>query len=706
MKFLAAAVAVFSVLSAIVAQRTSEPLVILLAVAGFICAFTTYRARAISSFLKIFAAIFATETVIFGSVFLLSKIDLWPKGLEDYLPPESMPVTVAIFAILVYLVSFIPVVGSMTQIADRYFNTDDQTTARIWPLPSFTARERYVAKAMIVFLVLINQAQVGIDVRLSFFSRDWFNAIQNKDEAAFWYQLFTVFCPWAFCYIASAVIELVVTSTLVIRWRRWLTDYYTTRWLTGHAHYRMSLTGAGADNPDQRISEDIVRFIDGGQVGSGIYSFAILLISKLTSLVSFAILLWDLSANFTLPYTSIAVPGFLFWVALLYAGIGTLFTHLIGRPLVALSFVRQRYEADFRFQLARLREYAEQVALLSGEAAEQKMLTGSFASIVRNYFEIIGCRKRLISFTASYSQLSPFIPYIVAAPFYFAGKITLGIMTQTARAFGSVNESLTFFVTYYVSLAEFKSVLDRLTSFDAALDRAHAYGSGLRKTGEPTVSGEKTLDIAAFTLELPDGRVIVQSSDLQFAAHQAVLLTGPSGSGKSTLFRAISGIWPFGEGTITLPKDCRVMLLPQKPYLPVGSLKAAITYPSQPEDFNDDAVRDVLTAAQLDHFVDKIDVEDIWSQSLSGGEQQRLSIARALLAKPDWLFLDEATAAMEESMEAKIYETLAEKLPDTTIVSIGHRTSLVQFHKRYLAMHPAGTTGLFTPSEQMVKAAE
>jgi len=288
MKFLAAAVAVFSILSAIVAQRTSEPLVILLAVAGFICAFTTYRARAISSFLKIFAAIFATETVIFGSVFLLSKIDLWPKGLEDYLPPESMPVTVAIFAILVYLVSFIPVVGSMTQIADRYFNTDDQTTARIWPLPSFTARERYVAKAMIVFLVLINQAQVGIDVRLSFFSRDWFNAIQNKDEAAFWYQLFTVFCPWAFCYIASAVVELVVASTLVIRWRRWLTDYYTTRWLTGHAHYRMSLTGAGADNPDQRISEDIVRFIDGGQVGlgSGIYSFAILLISKLTSLVS------------------------------------------------------------------------------------------------------------------------------------------------------------------------------------------------------------------------------------------------------------------------------------------------------------------------------------------------------------------------------------------------------------------------------------
>ncbi len=492
---------------------------------------------------------------------------------------------------------------------------------------------------------------------------------------------------------------------MVIRWRRWLTDYYVNHWLSGHTHYRMSLTGTGADNPDQRISEDISRFIDGGQVGSGLYSFTITLISKLSSLISFAIILWDLSANFTLPHTTIAVPGFLFWVALIYAGIGTLFTHLIGRPLVGLSFARQRREADYRFSLARLREYGEQVALLSGERAEEKTLGRLFSAIIQNYFAIIGCRKRLISFTASYGQLSPFIPYIVSAPFYFSGKITLGIMTQTARAFANVDSSLTFFITYYVSLAELKSVVDRRTSFEAALERAHGYGTGLRKHAEDS-SEEKNLDIAAFTLELPDGRVIVQSSDLQFAANQPVLLIGPSGSGKSTLFRAISGIWPFGEGTITIPKNCRVMLLPQKPYIPNGSLKAAITYPSQPDDFDDEAIRNVLTAAQLDHFIDKMDVEEIWSQCLSGGEQQRISLARALLAKPDWLFLDEATAAMEETMEAKVYEILAARLPDTTIVSIGHRTSLVRFHKRYLAMHAAGTTGLFTPSETVVKAAE
>ena len=233
-------------------------------------------------------------------------------------------------------------------------------------------------------------------LRLSFFHRDWFNAIQNKDEAAFWSQLFTVFTPWAFLYIATAVLEFVVTSTLIIRWRRWLTGNYVSRWLDAHTHYRMSLAGGAADNPDQRISEDINRFIDGGQIGYGIYSFSILLISNLSSLVSFAILLWDLSANFTLPYTTIAVPGFLFWVALIYAGVGTLVTHLIGRPLVKLSFERQRYEADFRFSLARLREYAEQVALLSGETTEKASLTARFGAIVKNYFQIVACRKNLI----------------------------------------------------------------------------------------------------------------------------------------------------------------------------------------------------------------------------------------------------------------------------------------------------------------------
>ncbi len=704
MHLLAALVALFSAAAALAGLRAADHIVLLLAAAGFLCAFTTYQARRISTFLQIFAAIFAAETVIFGIIYLVAQIGLWPPSLEDYEFPESLPLTVAIFGILVYALSHVPVVQSMTHIADRYFNTGDETRARIWPFPAFGARERRMAISMVVLLVVINQAQVGMNLRLSFFSRDWFNAIQNKDQSAFWSQLLFVFTPWAFLFIATAVLEFVVTNILIIRWRRWLTNNYVTRWLDTHTHYRMSLAGGAADNPDQRISEDINRFIDGGQVGYGIYSFSILLISNLSSLVSFAILLWDLSTNFTLPYTAIAVPGFLFWVALIYAGVGTIVTHLIGRPLVRLSFERQHYEADFRFSLARLREYAEQVALLSGEPAEKLSLTSRFGAIVINFFEIIACRMNLTAFTASYGQLSPIIPFVVAAPFYFAGKITLGIMTQTARAFGSVNDALTFFVTYYVSLADFKSVLDRLTSFDLAIESAKTPGFAPR-TSADTPAARRHLDIEALNLRLPSGREIIENASLRLTEAEPVVLTGPSGSGKSTLFRAISGIWPYGEGAITVPAGAKMMLLPQRPYIPIGSLRAAVTYPENPDRYDEAAIVGALGAARLSGFIGELDVEDIWAQKLSGGEQQRLALARAILAKPDWLFLDEATSAMDETMEAEIYETLVKILPATTIVSIGHRASVAQFHKRHIELRPAAP-GIFTPAEVAFKPAE
>jgi vitamin B12/bleomycin/antimicrobial peptide transport system ATP-binding/permease protein len=702
MPLLAVLVGLFSATAAANSLKTGDNIVLLLAGVGFLCAFTTYRSRTISTFLQIFVAIFAVETVIFGAILLAAQTGVWPASLETYQLPESLPLTVAVFGIVVHAISFIPVVRSMTHIADRYFNASNETRVQIWPFPSFGARERRVAIAMVVLLVVINQAQVGMNLRLSFFNRDWFNAIQNKDAATFWSQLFTVFMPWAFLFIATAVLEYVVTSTLIIRWRRWLTSNYVTRWLEGHTHYRMSLAGGGADNPDQRISEDINRFIDGGQVGYGIFSFSILLIANLSSLVSFAILLWDLSANFTLPYTAIAVPGFLFWVALIYAAVGTLVTHLIGRPLVRLSFERQRYEADFRFSLARLREYAEQVALLSGEPTEKISLTARFGAIVKNYFAIIACRKNLTAFTASYGQLSPIIPYVVAAPFYFAGKITLGVMTQTARAFFQVDEALTFFVTYYVSLAEFKAVLDRLTSFDRAIENAKTPGFAPKASAD---AARKFLDIEALNLRLPDGREIVNGANLRLAGAEPVVLTGPSGSGKSTFFRAISGIWPYADGAIALPGEARILLLPQRPYIPIGTLRAAVTYPANPNRYDDAAVRDALRGAQLGELTGELDVEDNWPQRLSGGEQQRLAIARAILAKPDWLFLDEATSAMDEAMEAEIYEILAGKLPGTTIVSIGHRASLAQFHKRHIEMRPS-RAGIFTPTEIAFKAAE
>lgn len=693
MQRLGAAVAVFALFSFVIGVQVEDGNLLTLTAAALICAYTTWRSARISSFLQIFVVIFSSEAIVFGLARLLEAEALWPASLADYSPPESMSLTVAVFSILVFAISHFDVVREMTRIADLYFDAKDPGEARIWPLFRFRARERNIAVAMIVLLVLVNQMQVGINVRLSFFNRDWFNAIQDKNAEEFWRQVLFVFTPWAFVYVGIAVLEFFVQSMLIIRWRRWLTEHYVFRWLGGHTHYRMTLAGNQTDNPDQRIAEDVNRFIDGGTDGYGIYSYSILLIATLSSLVSFAIVLWDLSGSYPIPGTDLRVPGFLFWVALVYAAVGTLVTHLIGRSLSGLYFERQHREADFRFSLARLREYSEQVALLSGENAEHSSLVRRFGAVIANYLLIVEKRKQLMGFTATYGQLSPIIPYIITAPFYFAGKIQLGVMSQTARAFSQVESALTFFITYYTSLANFKSVLDRLASFDDAIERAAEVGARAPAAERSAVRDIATNDL---TLALPDGKRIVEAKRLEFAAGESTLLTGPSGSGKSTLFRAIAGIWPYGEGSVRTPEGARVLLLPQRPYIPIGTLANAVTYPAEPEAFSRQEIEDALEAARLGAFKYRLDEEDSWAQRLSGGEQQRVAIARALLAKPDWLFLDEATSALDEKLESDIYHMLRQRLPKTTTVSIGHRSTLEAFHQRHISME-ATAEGLFSP---------
>ncbi|TDX65675.1 putative ATP-binding cassette transporter [Methylosinus sp. sav-2] len=698
MQGLGAAVAVFAALTLAAGAHLGDANLFLLAATAGLCAFTTWRSAAISSFLKIFVSIFSVETIVFGVARLLAEESLWPAALADYALPESLPLTVAVFSISVFAVSHIPVVREMTRIADLYFDSSDRGEGNVLGLFRFGARERSIAVAMIVLLVLINQAQVGVNVRLSFFNRDFFNAIQEKNADAFWSLLLYVFTPWAFTYIISAVIEFVVQSLMIIRWRRWLTEHYVSRWLGDHTHYRMALAGSQTDNPDQRIAEDVNRFIDGGTDGYGIYSYTILLIQTLSSLVSFSIVLWGLSGNYAFPGTDIFIPGFLFWVALLYAAVGTVVTHLLGRTLSGLYFERQHREADFRFSLARLREYSEQVALLSGETAERSSLVSRFTAIIVNYLRIVTTRKKMISFTATYGQLSPIIPYLLTAPFYFAGKINLGVMTQTSGAFDKVQDALTFFVTYYTSLANFKAVLDRLASFDEAIERAATMGAAAPKIEHGASPEIAVHDLA---LSLPDGRRIVEARDLVFRPAESTLLTGPSGSGKSTLFRGIAGIWPYGEGRVRTPDDAKLLLLPQKPYIPIGTLAEAIAYPSAPDAFSRRAVEEALDAARLGPFKYRLDEEDSWSQRLSGGEQQRVAVARALLAEPDWLFLDEATSALDEKLEGEIYAMLRERLPNTTIISIGHRSSLLAFHQRHIAMEQEAD-GTFAPREAVL----
>ncbi len=674
-----------------------------------LCAATTFRSAGISRFLRIFVGIFSSETIVFGLAVVAGRAGLWPPHFAQYLPPASLPLTVAIFSILAYLVAQFDTVKQVMRIADRYFEGDDTGRARVWPFPSFAARERRIAVAMVVVLVLINQAQVAILVRLNFFNRDLFNAVQNHDGPAFWDQLLFVFAPFAFSYVGMTVFEFFMQSMLVIRWRQWLTDHFVSRWLDHHNHYRISLVAAQTDNPDQRIAEDVYRFINGGSDGSntayGIYDFSILLISTLSSLVSFAIVLWGLSTSFTIPGTDILLPGLLFWVALIYAALGTLITHVIGRPLIRLYFERQHMEADFRFSLARLREYTEQVALLGGEDAEREMIGRRFGALIANYLALVYRRMKVTAFTQTFGQISPMIPFIFTAPFYFLGKIELGVMTQTAGAFGSVANAMTFFVTYYTYLASFKSVVDRLNSFDAAIDEAQA----LREAGPARIAtrgGSPAIAVEDVKLWLPDGKRIVEIEGVSLAGGESVAFTGPSGAGKSTVFRVVAGIWPYCEGRVRTPEGMHVMVVPPKPYIPNSTLRAAVAYPAVAGSYSDDEIRAALVDAQLGGLVGQLDREDVWSQRLSSGEQQRLALARALLKRPDWLFLDESTSAVDEKQEVELYAALARRLPGTTIVSIAHRSATVALHRRHLEMTPEGDHFKLRDAAKVAAAAE
>jgi putative ATP-binding cassette transporter len=347
-------------------------------------------------------------------------------------------------------------------------------------------------------------------------------------------------------------------------------------------------------------------------------------------------------------------------------------------------------EADFRFSLARLREYTEQVALLGGEAAEQHAVAQRFSALVANYMNVIFRLMRVTAFTATFGQLSPIIPFVFTAPFYFAGKIELGVMTQTAQAFGQVASALTFFISYYTYLAAFKSVVDRLTSFDVAITQAQA----LSDAGPVHVANvERTPGISMddIVLLLPDGKPVIKIDHLNLSRGEDAAVSGPSGSGKSTLFRAIAGIWPYGEGRISGLDGTNTMIVPPRPYLPIGTLRAAVSYPALPGNYSDDEIRSALVDVYLPNLVDRLDREEVWSQQLSSGEQQRVAIARVLLMRPSWLFLDESTSAVDEELEAKLYAVLARRLPNTTIVSIGHRSAILRLHQRHLAMRPSGS---------------
>jgi putative ATP-binding cassette transporter len=660
------------------------------AVAGVLMTGALVLSRGVGPFLRFFIAFYAM-----GYVALIAMLALqgqFPASWRPFVPPPLTAFTAAAFALLAFVMSRVPVMRQITEITDKYFSTDERATYELIPGRPFTFPVRWMAMALLAIIILINLGQVWVSVSLSFFNRDWFDAIQAKNAGEFWRLLWKVWLPLVGVLIASNFIEFLIVSAFKIRWRSWLTEKLFGRWLEDGTHYRLQFGDARVDNPDQRISEDIRKYIE------TTYSLTISMIQQISGLVSFSVILWGLSANLTLPGLDAKVPGLLFWIALAYAAIGTLITHMIGKRLIRLNFQQEVYEADFRFGLARLREYGEPIALLAGERAETRRLGRQFGEVIRNFFGIVRVQKWLSAFIQLYGSSNSIVPIVITAPFFFAGQITLGVLTQTSQAFARVDAALSFFIDRYSVLADFKAVVDRLSSFDASLLKAETIKAESRIA--LSSSPDDRLHVSGLTLSLPNGQPIVKVGELSMRQGERTLLVGPSGSGKSTLFRAVAGIWPFGEGVIAAPGGKSVMLLPQRPYLPLGSLRDAVSYPGVAGAYSDEAIIAALEVARLPHLTGRLNEEAFWVQVLSLGEQQRLAIARALLSRPDWLFLDEATAALDEPLEAAIYGVLLEHLSGTTIVSIGHRSTLKAMHDRIIAMKPVGDSErLFTPTD-------
>ena len=551
-----------------------------------------------------------------------------------------------------------------------------------WALarPYWVSEQRSKGLALLAAVIGLALALVWINVQINQWNNDFYNALQERQRDDF-YRLLGRFTVLAFAYIGIAVYRFYLQQMLQIEWRTWLNERFLADWLKDRAYYRLQLLDRGTDNPDQRIAEDLNLFV------SSTLSLGLGLLSAVVTLVSFVAILWTLSG--ALEIAGVLVPGYMVWFALLYAGVGSFLTHKIGRPLIGLEFNQQRFEADYRFSLVRLRENSEGVALYRGENEELGNFRGRFASVIANWWGIMRKQKQLNFFTVSYSQIAIIFPFVVAAPRYFRGEIPLGGLIQTASAFGQVQDSLSFIIGAYTDIAQWRSVVQRLVGFERTLARvrAEAAGDGVRRGPD---TGE-ALALDRVDLKLPGGRPLVEGVTLDFRPGDTALISGPSGAGKSTLFRAIAGIWPFGAGTVRLPRGGRVLFLPQKPYLPIGTLREVISYPTPAGGFDDQALREALEVVGLPELAGRLDESGHWALQLSPGEQQRIAFARALVQKPDWLFLDEATSAVDEAAETRLYQLIHERLRGTAVLSVGHRSTLRAFHGRQLVVQPNGS---------------
>ena len=550
----------------------------------------------------------------------------------------------------------------------------------------WNSEHKWKARGLLAFVIGLNFFGVYLLVRLNSWYNEFYNALQQYQVDSFW-PLVGEFTGLAMLYIVIAVYAIYLRQAVQIKWRTWLTDKYLSRWLKGQVYYRLQVQNSDTDNPDQRISEDINQFVN--------LSLQLLIgfLKQLTTLVAFGVVLWNLSGAFTLNLggQDIVIYGYMFWFSFVYSGIGTVCAHLVGRKLIGLNFEQQRFEADFRFNMMRVRENSESIAFYGGENAENKGFHERFAKVISNFWQLMKQTKILNFYVNGYAQLAVIVPLILAAPQYFAGAIALGGLMQTVSAFGRVQDALSYFVESYDSIAQLAAVVKRLDTFTEHMERAEMVENGVR----PQTADDTELRVEDLRVQLPDSRVLLENCSLTLPAGSRLLVTGSSGCGKSTLLRTLAGIWPYGKGKLSLQKNSRLLFLPQKPYLPLGSLRRALYYPGTAAG-SDAALQAVLVKVGLEKIVTRLDEVDDWSRILSLGEQQRLAFARVLLQKPDWVFLDEATSALDEPREAEVYELLKKELPQMGVVSVGHRSTLYAQHEQELKLAGDGNWQLQT----------
>lgn len=547
----------------------------------------------------------------------------------------------------------------------------------VWYLTKsyWQSEEKKKAFFLLACIIALTLGIVFMLVQLNTWNNSFYSALQNYDAEKIFSEL--IHFSWlAAIYIILAVYSYYLQQTLILNWRRWLTTRFIDIWLKNKTYYNLQMFGKDTDNPDQRISEDVRQFVE------MTLSFAIGILKAACTFVSFVFILYQLSGPLTFEFMgrTWTINGYMLWASLIYSIVGTYLTHVVGRKLVKLNFIQQRYEADFRFSMIRLRESAESVAFYRGEAQEGKVFKNRFKLLLNNFWQLVNKQKQLVFLNSGYSQIAIIFPFVVAMNRYLSKEVSLGGLMQVASAFGRVQDSLSYFVDMYSSIAQWQAVVMRLTYFGRHM---HEVSEQAERFSVERFASAETVSVEQMQVNLPDGAPLLTDLNFTLRPGANVLIKGVSGSGKSTLLRALAGIWPFVTGRINLPKTEELMFIPQKPYLPLGTLREALLYPGN-KPLSDEELYYLLDLCQIGYLRDKLDVNADWSHVLSVGEQQRLAFVRAHIQQPKWLFLDEATSALDEDTEATMYALLAERLQQTTIVSIGHRSTLNKYHELLL----------------------